>query len=170
MVEQDLHRTENNRERGSRAHRPPLGLMGITGSVPPRPQSVSSSGRQQRRRMRRMFALGAVFSIAVVGTATAAFRGRTNTAVSSLDSLDSVTSVSVAIRVNRGDSLWSLARRYGSPEIYILERVEEIARSNGMSTSDPLLPGQRVLVRVSNPVELAGLKRNVAVVSVDPRS
>ena len=67
----------------------------------------------------------------------------------------------VPIRAGRGDTLWSLACRYGDPHTYILERVDALAQANHFSTSARLLPGQRVLVPVGNPVEVARLQRMV---------
>jgi LysM repeat protein len=73
--------------------------------------------------------------------------------------------VTVPMRVRPGTSLWSLARRYGNPQKNIVDRVEDMASLNNMTTSDTLMPGQRLLVKVENPVEIAQLKQNVAVVA-----
>ena len=70
--------------------------------------------------------------------------------------------VTVPVTVGSGDSLWSLARRYGSPNRYILDRVDTLAQANHLSAGDPLLPGQRLLVPVENPVELARLQPTLA--------
>lgn len=66
------------------------------------------------------------------------------------------------VTVRPGDTLWSLARRYGDPNLYILERVNAMADANGLSSHGPLVPGQRVVVSVENPVEVARLQRAVA--------
>jgi len=64
--------------------------------------------------------------------------------------------------VHPGDSLWSLAKRYGDPDAYMLDRVDAIARANGIGQTAPLFPGQRLVVPVSNPVELNRLQHNLA--------
>jgi LysM repeat protein len=74
--------------------------------------------------------------------------------------------VTVPMRVTPGDSLWSLARRYGNQNQFIVDRVEEMARLNGISSGENILPGQRILVKVENPAEVARLKQNVAVVQL----
>lgn len=71
-------------------------------------------------------------------------------------------SLSVPMTVRPGDSLWSLARRYGDPRDYILERVDRLARANRLPPGASLTPGQRLLVPVANPVEVAKLRRAVA--------
>lgn len=70
--------------------------------------------------------------------------------------------LAVPMTVRPGDSLWSLARRYGDPNAYILERVDTLARANRLPASAALSPGQRVLVPIENPAEIARLSRTVA--------
>lgn len=70
--------------------------------------------------------------------------------------------LTVSVTVRPGDSLWTLARRYGDPNVYQLDRVDALARANGMPGDTALIAGQRLLVPVSNPVEVARLKRSVA--------
>ena len=64
--------------------------------------------------------------------------------------------------VQSGDSLWNLAKRYGDPNVYILDRVDVLARANHMPATTSLLPGQRIVIPVSNPVEVAKLQQNLA--------
>jgi LysM repeat protein len=59
-----------------------------------------------------------------------------------------VPAATKTIVVQRGDSLWSLARRYGRPGDYILDRVDVIAQANGISAATPLLPGERIAVPI----------------------
>ena len=59
--------------------------------------------------------------------------------------------VLVPLTVRSGDSLWSLARRYGDPNVSILDRVDTLARANGLSSTSSLTPGQRLVVPVMNP-------------------
>ncbi len=73
-----------------------------------------------------------------------------------------VGTLRVPMTVQRGDSLWSLAKRYGDPNAYILERVDILAQANKMSSRSALMPGQRIIIPVSNPVEVARLQRNLA--------
>jgi LysM repeat protein len=66
-----------------------------------------------------------------------------------------ITSIAVPMTIQPGDSLWTIARRYGNPHQQIVERVEALAAVNGLSTDSRLHPGNRLLVRVENPTELA---------------
>lgn len=73
-----------------------------------------------------------------------------------------VGTLRVPMTVQRGDSLWSLAKRYGDPNAYILDRVDILAQTNKMSSASTLMPGQRIIIPVSNPVEVSRLQRNLA--------
>lgn len=73
-----------------------------------------------------------------------------------------VVPVETVLQVRPGDSLWLLARRYGDPGLYILDRVDALARANRLPADAVLVPGQRVVVPVANPVEVAKLRRVVA--------
>lgn len=70
--------------------------------------------------------------------------------------------LSVPVTVSEGDSLWKLAKRYGKPDGYIQDSVDAIAHANQMSSSATLLPGQRLIVPVTNPVVLARLQTRLA--------
>ena len=76
--------------------------------------------------------------------------------------------IAVPMTVAPGDSLWSLAQRYGDPNAYILNRVDTIAKTNGLPSNVALVPGQRILVPVSNPVELDRLRDLSTVATVTP--
>lgn len=71
--------------------------------------------------------------------------------------------------VRPGDSLWSLARRYGQPSMSIRDRVDALARENGLSSRSALTPGQRLIVSVANPAEAAILRQAVAASGAVPR-
>jgi len=73
-----------------------------------------------------------------------------------------ISPLTVRVTVAPGDSLWSLARRYGNPDTYIEDNVDAMAKTNGMAAKSRLVVGQRLLVTVSNPVELASLQTHVA--------
>ena len=66
----------------------------------------------------------------------------------------------VPVKVHTGDTLWTYAKQYGAPDIYILDRVETIARTNHLSSDASLTPGQCLLVPVTNPVKLAQIERS----------
>ena len=70
--------------------------------------------------------------------------------------------LTVRVTVAPGDSLWSLARRYGDPDDYIEDNVDAMARANGMRSKSNLVVGQRLLVSVANPTELASLQKHIA--------
>lgn len=65
----------------------------------------------------------------------------------------------VNITVHPGDTLWKYAAQYGSPDSYILDRVDNIARVNHLSSTTALTPGQHLKVPVTNPVVLARLQQ-----------
>jgi LysM repeat protein len=75
--------------------------------------------------------------------------------------------VTVPVTIRPGDSLWALARRYGDPNAYMLDRVDRLARANGVTADAVLVPGQKIVVPVFNPAEVAKLRREVATVA-DP--
>ena len=77
--------------------------------------------------------------------------------------------VALPMTVQSGDTLWKLAGRYGSPDEYILKRVDKLARANRISSSARLTPGQRIIVPVENPVEVARIGRLVAAAETDSR-
>ena len=68
-------------------------------------------------------------------------------------------SVTISQAVKRGDTLTSLAQRYGDPSTYILEREDQIARANHLSGKTPLLPGQHLQIAVTNPAVIAQIAR-----------
>ena len=68
-------------------------------------------------------------------------------------------SVIISKAVKRGDTLASLAQRYGNPNTYILEREDQIARVNHLTGIQPLLPGQHLQIPVTNPTVIAQIVR-----------
>ena len=58
--------------------------------------------------------------------------------------------VMATINVQAGDTLWDLAQEYGDPEQYILERVNALARANGMKRGQLLQEGQTLVIPVGN--------------------
>jgi len=58
------------------------------------------------------------------------------------------------ITVQPGDTLWSLAREYGDPDQYILERVNALARANGLGRNRMLREGQTLAIPVSSSAKL----------------
>jgi nucleoid-associated protein YgaU len=51
--------------------------------------------------------------------------------------------------VRAGDTLWSLAKRFGDPGAYILDRVDTLAAANGLASDARLMPGQRIIIPVT---------------------
>jgi hypothetical protein len=72
------------------------------------------------------------------------------------------TTLRVPMTVQRGDSLWSLAKRYGDPDSYILDRVDKLAQANQIPATASLMPGQRIIIPVSNPIEVSRLQKRFA--------
>jgi nucleoid-associated protein YgaU len=128
-------------------------------SVPQR-DAVAPRGRSRRAQAAatRWRALKTALVVLILGTATVAMGLRLWRAASAAPS----ASVVVSMTVRPGDSLWSLARRYGDQKTYILDRVDVLARANRLSASAPLVPGQKLTVPVANPAEIAMLRRTVA--------
>lgn len=67
--------------------------------------------------------------------------------------------VVIAKTVKRGDTLAGLALRYGNPSTYLLQREDQIARTNHLTGSAPLLPGQHLQIPVTNPKVIAQIVR-----------
>ena len=67
--------------------------------------------------------------------------------------------VVIAKTVKRGDTLAGLALRYGDPNTYLLQREDQIARTNHLPGSAPLLPGQHLQIPVTNPKVIAQIVR-----------
>ncbi|MBC8134845.1 MAG: LysM peptidoglycan-binding domain-containing protein [Fibrella sp.] len=68
----------------------------------------------------------------------------------------------VPMSVGEGETLWTLAKRYGNPSASQLDRVDTLARANGLSASAMLHPGQRLVVPVENPREAVRLQPTLA--------
>jgi hypothetical protein len=101
-----------------------------------------------------VLALGCYWALSTIrGTITEALSGQTEQ-----------TRV-VSVTVKPGDTLWRFARVYGAPGSYILDRVDVIARDNGLVAMSSLVPGQHLRIRVENPVLLARLDQNQRVAS-----
>ncbi|MBC8141708.1 MAG: LysM peptidoglycan-binding domain-containing protein [Armatimonadetes bacterium] len=69
----------------------------------------------------------------------------------------------VSMTVGNGETLWSLARKYGNPSDSQLDRVDTLAKANGLPTGAMLHPGQRLVVPVENPQEATRLQVALAV-------
>ena len=66
----------------------------------------------------------------------------------------------ISKKVSRGDTLGSLAKRYGDPQMYLPVREEQIARLNHLSGATPLVPGQHLQIPVTSPVVIAQIERS----------
>lgn len=64
----------------------------------------------------------------------------------------------VPVSVGQGETLWTLAKRYGNPSVSQLDRVDSLAKVNGLDASAMLHPGQRLIVPVENPREAARIQ------------
>jgi hypothetical protein len=67
----------------------------------------------------------------------------------------------IAHTVKPGDTLWKIAKKYGNPETYILERVAALETLNPEVASAPLHIGSTVRVRVENPVLVAQMTKHL---------
>lgn len=74
-------------------------------------------------------------------------------------------STTAAVSVGRGETLWSMARYYGIAGTSQLDRVDALARANGLAAGATLTPGERLLVPVDTPQEAARIEAQTAVAS-----
>jgi nucleoid-associated protein YgaU len=132
-------------------------------------ESVASSGRRSVARERRQtvrrrgfgYKLGLTLglSVALLAAGTAVARqGVTSEADRALAMVN--VPETVMHTVQPGDTLWTLARRFGDPRLNITDRVDNLVRVNGFAGAASLHPGQKILLRVEHPAELAKLRLN----------
>jgi hypothetical protein len=113
--------------------------------------------RMARRRLRFRLGIFSALVVALLLAGTAVARRGGNSAVDrALDMANIPATITVTIQP--GDTLWSLARRYGNPRVSILDRVDSLVTENGFTEGVSLQPGQRVKVRVEHPEELARIR------------
>lgn len=148
--------TEKPIERPSAAPSDRFKNFGETQEIQRRRRSTTSRRQRARSARRRRIAVAA-FSLAVIG----AFAVGRSASLTSQTPGERNLPVTRAVTVAPGDTPWSLARRFGNPERNILDRVESLNQANGGALST-LRPGQRILVPIENPVEIARLQTNLA--------
>lgn len=114
-----------------------------------------------RRRRLQLEAVGQglIVLAAVIALGTAAFTG-IDTAMERQAFI--AINPTVPMTVHAGDSLWSFAQRYGNPNAPLLERLDTLAKANGLTNGAALIPGQRLLVPVENPTEISHLQSMMA--------
>ena len=128
----------------------------------------ASKSRQNRARAKNrdngwFTAVIAVLVLFIVGASISSFRSSVESAFAQIGS----TPYKVAVTVKPGDTLWTYAHRYGAPGSYILDRVDSIARQNALDPKGTLIPGQRLVIQVDNPVLLAKLQHTAKVASAE---
>lgn len=62
----------------------------------------------------------------------------------------SIATTKATITVQPGDTLWALAEKYGEPDVYILQRVDDLARANGIGRNQVLRVGQTLVIPIAN--------------------
>jgi hypothetical protein len=131
-----------------------------------RPNSVRNRRRGNRpvRRSRRLAVPALTLTLAVLATFVGSAVARRNGPAPIV--VTPITSLTVPMTVEPGDTLWSLARKYGDPTKPIVERVDALAVTNDLTSNARLYPGNRLLVQVENPTELAHLQAQQAKVQV----
>ncbi len=97
--------------------------------------------------------LAAMLAFCLVGAVRSLSRAATAS-----DRLPAAATAVLPVTVHSGDTLWTYAQKYGTPDTYILDRVETIARANHLSSDTELVPGQRLLIPVTNPLVLARIE------------
>lgn len=129
----------------------------------PQPVVRRSSRRSRRSAARRSLGfkwgvlLGMVLALLAAGTAVAR-RGGNSASDRALEMMN--IPETVMHTVQSGDTLWSLAGKYGNPRMSITDRVDNLIRVNGFSGGASLHPGQKILLRIEHPAELAKLRLN----------
>ncbi|MES1227321.1 MAG: LysM peptidoglycan-binding domain-containing protein [Armatimonadota bacterium] len=110
--------------------------------------------RLSRRRRLQLVAIGqGIAALSTLTLAIVAVHAGVRTASDRLAILNIAPTIPMAVRT--GDTLWSLAQRYGNPAEPVLDRIDTLAHANGIKASTTLVPGQRLMVPVQNPVEVA---------------
>ncbi len=94
--------------------------------------------------------IGALLSVALFVFAAAHAAAR--------DAAPSRPSTCVRIVVQRGDTLWSLAKRYAVPGSSLPQKVSAIRSANGLPTAT-LRPGQTLLVPISSEHDAVALRQ-----------
>jgi LysM repeat protein len=97
---------------------------------------------------------GAVFAGVFLLTASMAL-ARHNGAV------HTPTPTRVITTVQSGDTLWKLARRYGDPEVYILDRIDELANENNLKADSVLQPGQRIAIPIHGEADYIRVQQKI---------
>ena len=159
----DAPRTRTTSDRhllSARAGRPHLVLHDLTQKSPVLEPSVAP--RQPRRspfQSLETLLLGA--SVAAVGVffAVSAASSLVHSVRQSYAGPSAPAMVLISKNVSRGDTLTSLAKRYGDPHTYLLVREEQIARLNHLSGAAPLVPGQHLRIPVTSPTLIAEIEQ-----------
>lgn len=137
--------------------------------------AVSDVRRPVRSRVRRAKARAqardqfwfVMTALALVVFATAAAVSSIRSTVANSLAMDSSPASVISVTVKPGDTLWTYARKYGAPGRYILDRVDAIARDNGLNAGEMLTPGETLRIRVENPAIVATLQREPRVASAN---
>ena len=111
----------------------------------------SARARRARRQRRDGYWLSAVVACLAIAGAGGLWSSLTH-------SQSALAPETITVTVAPGDSLWKYAKIYGNQDTYILDRVNDLARANSLSSHAALVPGQHLKVTVTNPVELAKLE------------
>ena len=142
-------------EREERASPPRLILTSFEELQPEVKKTSETNNRARVRRARRQRRDGYWLSAATVCLVLAGAGGLWSSLANSHNAPRPET---ITVTVQPGDSLWKYAQRFGSSDRYILERVDDLAHANSLSSRAALIPGQHLKVTVTNPVELAKLE------------
>ncbi len=140
-------------------------------TAPPRPQLVLKDVREERisrrspclssfRRFEAALLAAAVASVLLYFLFTfAASLLQTVQQSYRLSTLPATILITKTVRP--GDTLTGFAHRYGDPNAYILDRVEQIARANHLAGNTPLVPGQRLQIPVTNPAVIGQIEKSI---------
>jgi len=135
-----------------RPQRPRLVLEDYT-----QPRPAPRTRRKIQRRWENILFATAVAAVLLFALASGALSLYRSAAASYASPLASAAVLPVT--VHPGDSLWTYAQKYGASDVYILDRVEAIARANHLSSDAALVPGQHLLIPVTDPAKIAQLEK-----------
>ena len=159
----DAPRTRTTRERlplSSRADRPHLILTDFTLEAPS-PEPIAPRRRPRRSLFQKFetLMLGASAAAVALFFAVSGVSSLVSSARQSYAGPAAPAVVMISKNVARGDTLTSLAKRYGDPQTYLPVREEQIARANHLSGAVPLVPGQHLRIPVTSPTVIAEIER-----------
>jgi len=131
-----------------------------TGSTQKRAKSGQTNVLYRRRQRTLGQRLAPAIAALFVGTASTV--GGVALARRSGKVAEPALPTSIRMTVRSGDTLWSLAKRFGDPDAYILDRVDALASANHLASDARLMPGQQIMIPVDGADDYARIRAAAA--------